>query len=202
MLLKRKMHMAILLTGLMLIWATAVSAQQPRPTPTNIAPNRGTSQGERKGSIQGAVYEDTNGDGNCVNTGVEGEGPVEGVTLQFVSSDAATIIDLTSGPEGFYGLFAAGQSYWGVTALPGSEWVVSSEPTIYVPVYEADGLNHTDINFCVRKATAADQITLLPEAGGARTNSSSGIFMVATLMGLLLIVGGLGLYWRENQVKQ
>ena len=47
---------------------------------------------ENRGTIQGVVYQDVNGDGVCVDTGVQGEGPVENVDVEFVSSDEETII--------------------------------------------------------------------------------------------------------------
>ncbi|MCA9929671.1 MAG: hypothetical protein KC419_14390, partial [Anaerolineales bacterium] len=47
---------------------------------------------EARGSIRGAIYEDVNGDGICVNSGVAGENPVAGVDIEFVSSDEAVVI--------------------------------------------------------------------------------------------------------------
>ncbi len=63
-------------------------------------------------TIRGGVYEDVNGDGRCVNTGVEGEGPVAGIDILFVSSDRETTVTLYTGDNGTYGLAGAGESIW------------------------------------------------------------------------------------------
>lgn len=125
-----------------------------------------TTTGERKGTIQGLVYEDVDGDGKCVNTGVEGENPVEGVDIEFVSSDEQTVFTLYSGPDGIYGAFAMGFSYWKLTAKPSSDWVVTSENPVYIPIFE-DSLVATGVNFCVQKAGARGAAVVLPQSGGA-----------------------------------
>lgn len=185
---KRNIWVLISLVTTLLLSVTAY-AQEPRPTPTNV-PQQTTETG-RKGTIQGAVYEDVNGDGRCVGTGVEGENPVEGVDIEFVSSDQETIITLYSGPEGIYGLYAAGFSYWGVSARPNADWVVTSEETLYVPVYE-DSLAQTGVNFCVQKASQARQ-RVLPNSGAPALPLSSVAFV-----GIFLIVLGLGLHFKKQ----
>jgi hypothetical protein len=146
------------------------------------------------GTIQGVVYEDVNGNGQCVNTGVPGEGPVEGVDIDFISSDRETIITLYSGPEGIFGLFAAGYSFWEVRARPGPEWVVTSENPLYAPIYE-DSLVQTGVNFCVRRV--ADIPVVLPVAGQANVGW---LTAVASLLGLSLIAGGLVLRRRTGNI--
>lgn len=164
------------------------------PTATSEA-QQGGGSGQPRGAIRGVVYEDVNGDGKCVNTNVAGEQPVAGVTIEFVSSDQKTIINLTSGPDGGFGLFEAGYSYWAIMARPGSEWVVTSAKTQYAPVYE-NSLSVTGVNFCVQKASAAR--VLLPASG------SPVAYTWLTLVGLLstlLIFAGLGLNlyrWRHS----
>lgn len=156
--------------GMMMVWllaTTTVLAQTPtpRPTPTNIAPPGGggeTNDTSRMGSISGFIYEDVNRDGRCVNTGVAGENPVQGINVQFVSSDRETVITHYSGDNGDFGLYPAGQSYWEVTVLPGDGWTVTSEKTVYVPVY-VESLNHENVNFCVTKGTNA--VINLPPGG-------------------------------------
>ena len=139
-----------------------------------------------RGTIQGVVYEDVNGDGRCVNTGVEGENPVGNVTIEFVSSDEETVLTLQTADNGIYGLYAAGYSYWQVSAKPGTDWVVTSENPLYAPVYE-DTLVQTEVNFCVQKATKARVV--LPVSGGA---NQSGLTAVLSIIGLgFMALGGL-----------
>ena len=205
----------ILLLGALLLFvlATAVSAQTPRPTPTNVGGSGGgtSSDSEARGSIQGHVYKDVNGDGVCVNSGVEGEVPVAGVAVQFTSSDEATIVNVTSGEDGGFGLFAAGQSYWRVAVRPESGWGATSENPLYVPVYP-ETLGHTGVDFCIAEGAGvgngvivldgrqiAAGSVLLPEAGGAASEVSAtitdGLFILITaLLGLLLFVSGLALH--------
>ncbi len=190
---------------------TPLHAQEPRPTPTMMPaqetprptetplpptatpePEPSSTNQELRGSIRGMVYEDVNGDGACINTGVAGENPVVDVTIEFVSSDEQTVINLTSGPDGGFGLFAAGLSYWAVTAKPGSEWVVTSDQTRYAPVYEGS-LNIADVNFCVQEANAAR--VLLPASGGVAV---SPWLMGAVLLGLLFIALGISLEVRRK----
>lgn len=185
----------------LLLFFNVTHAQEPRPTPTNI-PQIANQDSTDRGTIQGMVYQDVNGDGRCFNTGVAGEGPVEGIPIELVSSDEETVITLYSGTEGAYGLYAAGQSYWAVTAKPGAEWIVTSQATLYAPIFE-DSQAQTDINFCVQKTTAQVQggqgrvVAVLPEAGSP---SSPGL-SVAAGTGLLLIVAGLALQWREKRQR-
>ncbi|MCP5098347.1 MAG: hypothetical protein GY943_22590, partial [Chloroflexi bacterium] len=126
---KRNAILAIL--GVCLMVATPVFAQTPRPTPTNVP----TSQSEPRGGIFGAVYVDVNGDGICVDSGVEGEVPVEGITVQFTSSNATTTLSLQTGANGTYGLVAAGESFWEVLVIPEADMHITSENPQYVPVY-------------------------------------------------------------------
>ena len=185
-----------LLSALLLLLLT-IPAYAQRATPTNISQINGNGgddddDNEDRGTIQGLVYRDVNGDGQCVNTGVEGEDPIEGVNIEFVSSDEATVITLYSGPEGIYGLFAAGQSYWRVTAKPGPEWVVTSENPLYAPIYSGSDVQ-TGINFCVQKGTNARVI--LPASGAPAATSLSWL----ALVGLLLTLLGIGLHFKEQR---
>ncbi len=184
--------------GLFLLLVEVAQAQETRPTPTNVPVSSGSgSDGEVRGTIQGVVHQDVNGDGRCFGTGIAGEGPVEGINIEFVSSDEKTIITLYSGPEGIYGLYAAGQSYWAVTAKPGPEWIVTSEPTLYAPIFE-DSRAQTDINFCVMKTSGNVRVNaMLPEAGA----TASPTLNVAALTGLSLILLGLFFNWREKRQR-
>lgn len=145
------------------------------------------AQSNESGSISGAVYKDVNGDGRCIDTGVAGEDPVEGVTIEFTSSDEATVVTLTTADNGTYGLAAAGQSYWRVMAMPdAAKYVVTSENPLFAPVYPADGLVQTGYNFCVSEGTNA--VIILPESGAA-ANNNIGLWLTA-VFGLALIVVG------------
>ena len=201
-----------------LCWGSllSVEAQDPRPTPTiepypnplptttpratpdiplpTPPPDAAQASGER-GTIQGMVYQDVDGNGQCVNTGVTGEGPVAGVDIKFVSSDEQTVLTLQSGPDGIFGLAAAGYSYWGVTAVPGPEWIVTSEETLNVPLYE-DSRVATDINFCVQAVQSLAAPIFLPAAGGS---GAMPLLNLALIAGLLLMVTGAGIYWRQNR---
>jgi hypothetical protein len=154
---------------------------------------------EGHGFIQGRVYKDVNGDGRCVDTNVAGEEAIPNINVQFTSSDRETVITHYSGPEGIFGLVRAGFSWWEVTVLPPAGWVVTSEPTIYVPVYE-DSLSHDDVNFCLSQGSVTATVgqgrvvALLPQSG---ESASSGL-IVAAALGLVLLVTGLGLEIRRR----
>ena len=164
---------ALLLTALLLAVAGTVQAQT-----------------DERGSISGAVYLDVNGDGQSVETGVTGEDPVEGVTIEFVSSDEATVVTLTTAENGTYGLAAAGQSYWRVTAKPdAAKYLVTSENPLFAPVFPADGLVQTGYNFCL--STGTNAVIILPESGAAATESHHWVWVTA-VFGLGLV--GIGLF--------
>lgn len=150
----------------------------------------GTVQAQDSGSISGAVYLDVNGDGRCINTGVTGEVPVAGVTIEFTSSDEATVVTLTTADNGTYGLAGAGQSYWRVTAKPdAAKYVVTSENPLYAPVFPENGLAQTGFNFCVSQGTNA--VIILPESGAAASNM--GMVWVTAVFGLALVGVGIAL---------
>ena len=152
---------------------------------------------EERGTIRGAVYQDVNGDGRCVNTGVSGENPVPGVNVEFVSSDGETVITLFTGDDGTYGLVAAGQSVWRVTAKPDpAKWVVTSENPRSVPLLEAAGLEQLNINFCV--ASPARAVIVLPKSGAA-AGLVNAVTAVAALLGTGIFALGLGMEWRRRR---
>ena len=199
----------VVLVVLMCGWTTAVSAQTPRPTPTNVGGSE--DDDEERGTMQGHVYLDIDGDGVCVDSGVEGERPIEGVPVEFVSSDEQTVITVTSGDDGGFGLFAAGQSNWRVTAKPETGYVVTSANPLQVPVYP-ESLGHTGVDFCVAEGresngiivlasgqtivvgdgVAATGTVLLPEAGAAAQPDYSGFIGGTAVLGIVLF--GLGVY--------
>ncbi len=154
---------------------------------------------DKRGTIQGVVYEDVDGDGQCVNTGIEGEGPVEGVDIEFMSSDEETVVTLYSGPEGIYGLYAAGSSYWRVTAKPNADWVVTSENPLYAPL-DDNNRAVTGVNFCVQAVgankTGTGAAVILPESGG-QNNSMT---MLAAAVGSFFVLAGIVLESRRRQI--
>jgi len=154
------------------------------------------------GKLAGAVYSDVNGDGICVGTGVQGENPVPGVEIVFVSSDEQTVLSLTTGEDGTYGLAGAGQSIWEVTVRPDStKWIVTSKNPLYVPVLQSSGLVQTDVNFCVSSTTnpqGTNAIIVLPQSGGAANNNWQTAVTIAAVLGVLLLVAGGALEWRRR----
>lgn len=178
--------------------ATATVTEQAvppiAPTATTSPPDAGASPGDVRGSIQGMVYEDVTGNGRCINTGVEGEGPVAGIPIEFVSSDEQTIITLTSGSDGTFGLAAAGASYWQVSARPGADWVVTSEQPVSALI-SAESLSVTDVNFCVQKAATARVV--LPDSGAQQVL----VWGWLALIGLLIMGVGVVRFWYERQVN-
>ena len=158
------------------------------------------AQTDERGSISGAVYLDVNGDGVCVDTGVEGEVPVEGVTIEFVSSDEATVVTLTTADNGTYGLAAAGQSFWRVTAQPDAEkYIVTSENPRYAPVFPEDGLVQTGYDFCVSEGSNA--VIVLPESGAAASSSGGNLVVwITAVFGIALIGAGIFLEWKRRTI--
>lgn len=159
--------------------ATAVSAQS----------------NQNEGTIRGGVYRDVNNDGRCVDTGVVGESGIPGIEVQFVSSDRATVVTLTTGDDGTFGLAAAGQSVWEVTARPNpSQWIVTSENPRYVPVLPESGLVQTGVNFCIGQGSNA--VIVLPESGGRLAHSWA--VLATAVGGLAIFATGMALEWRRR----
>jgi len=180
---KRTGLIMLLLTAIFLLIAGSVQAQS-----------------EERGSISGAIYLDVNGDGRCIDTGVAGEVPVEGVTIEFVSSDEATVVTLTTADNGTYGLAAAGQSFWRVTAKPdAAKYIVTSENPLFAPVFPADGLVQTGYNFCVSEGTNA--VIILPESGAAASVNNNTVVWLTAVFGLGLIGTGIVLEIKRRNLS-
>lgn len=177
-----KRYTSLMIT-LVMLWllaaATAVAAQS----------------NQNEGSIRGGVYRDVNGDGRCVDTGVVGETGIAGIDVQFVSSDRATVVTLTTGDDGTFGLVAAGQSIWEVTARPNpSQWVVTSENPRYAPVLPETGLVQTGVNFCIGQGSNA--VIVLPESGGQLAKHWG--LLATAVVGLAIFATGATLQWRRS----
>jgi hypothetical protein len=181
-----------------------------------------SAYGEGRGTIRGAVYRDVNGDGQCVNTGVEGEEPVAGVSIEFVSSDGNHTIHLYTGENGTYGLADAGFSNWRVTATPSSDWVVTSQNPLYANI-NFDEEEALDINFCVAEVGywtgpvnpiypgqplypvnpiypgGQPASVVLPESGAPASINSAGLLAVMALGGFGFVLLGLGLELKRRR---
>lgn len=164
---------------------------------------------QESGSIRGAVYQDINGDGQCVNTGVPGEVPIAGVDLEFVNTGGEYKLNLYSGDNGTYGLVAASFGYWRVTAMPSSGWIVTSQNPVVV-VIDHDKPLALDVNFCVFQGYAMPNFpvlypvqtwpAVLPESGAAAESGGGWTTAVVALFGLSLVVAGVGLEYRRRAI--
>lgn len=203
----QKLKVALIL-GLVLSFmmgAVGVHAQRatPTPRPRPDQTDDPTAADKLPGTIMGSVYQDVNSDGVCYNTGVAGEGPIANVTVQFVNSDGGIVIDQYSDPNGNFGLYQAGQSYWKLTALPSAEWRVTSQNPLYAPLDE-DNRAVTGLVFCVQKASTYRAPTtgsvLLPVAGApAQTTTTGTPLNLLAFVGLAFIAIGWGLRLRQNR---
>jgi hypothetical protein len=166
------------------------------------------------GSISGFVFRDLNENGVCSD---EDEPGVVGIPLQLVNRNDNTIVNLTSGGEGFYELVNASGGTWTVTVNPGAGWSVTSQQTIQIVVDE-DEPDIEDVDFCIVEVGATATATpappptpvtgatpvqpvaptpvpVLPESGAAV--SPSVLWVVA--LGLLLLVSGAALLVRTRK---
>ncbi|MFN2141283.1 MAG: SdrD B-like domain-containing protein [Candidatus Promineifilaceae bacterium] len=166
------------------------------------------------GSISGFVFRDLNENGVCSD---EDEPGVVGIPLQLVNRNDNTIVNLTSGGEGFYELVNASGGTWTVTVNPGAGWSVTSQQTIQIVVDE-DEPDIEDVDFCIVEVGATATATpappptpvtgatpvqpvaptpvpVLPESGAAV--SPSVLWVVA--LGLLLLVSGAALLLRTRK---
>src|SRR5690606_37046503 len=120
---------------------------------------------------------------------------IPGIEVQFVSSDWATVVTLTTCDDGTFGLAAAGQSVWEVTARPNpSQWIVTSENPRYVPVLPESGLLQTGVNFCIGQGSNA--VIVLPESGGRLAQSWA--VLATAVGGLAIFATGMTLEWRRH----
>jgi hypothetical protein len=164
------------------------------------------------GSISGFVLRDLNENGVCTD---EDEPGVVGIPVQLVNRDDNSIINLTSGGEGFYELVNASGGTWTVTVNPGSGWRVTSQQTRQVVVSD-DEPDVEDVDFClvetaatVTPAPSATPLTaptpvqpivptplpVLPESGAPVSPS----ILWAAALGLLLLISGAGLLVRARR---
>lgn len=101
-----------------------------------------TTYASQSGTIRGTVFLDQNGDGTCSSR------PVYGINVRFELEDYREI--LFSGADGTFGMPAATQGKWRITAIPDqSKWRVTSANPRAVTVSFANGLVQTGVDFCV-----------------------------------------------------
>ncbi|MEM7112963.1 MAG: SdrD B-like domain-containing protein [Chloroflexota bacterium] len=177
---KRFIQLAIILTLLATTLSGVLLAQDDNPA---------------NGTIRGAVFSDANGDGVCVNTGVDGEVGLPNISLQFVNSDGEITMNHTTGADGTFGLVSVGQSHWQVTVQAPEGWEVSGAESLFALIDDNNTLVE-NVNFCLQSTGATTQTAvLLPEAGGS---SSAGLTAVVAIGGLLLVAIGLLLEARRR----
>lgn len=166
----------------------------------------GAVNAQENGSIRGAVYQDVNGDGQCVNTGVPGEVPVKDVNLEFANTGGDWKVNLYTGENGTYGLVAAQFGYWRVTAQPNSDWFVTSQNPVIVAI-DTDKPVALNVNFCVTQGVVYPIFPIfpvippavLPESGAAAGESGAWGTAVFALAGVGFITIGAGLEWQRRR---
>jgi hypothetical protein len=188
---RRRLSLA-LVSGLLLalLIAGLSQAQEPLPTPTDVALTTEQQEDGASGSIRGTVYRDANNDGLCVGTGESGLG---GVPIRF--SNGSSQLYLQSGVDGTFGLVASGLGTWTVTAEPSADQgVVTSAASRTVELTEDNPLA-TGVDFCIGTARASSVV--LPESGAP----ARPILWIALVAGVLLAGAGLFMLMRERRTK-
>lgn len=128
-----------------------------------------------RGSIRGAVYLDSDGDGICSNNDL----PVSHVDILFTSTNSASVT-LYSGSNGTYGLVAAPLGEWLVTAVPpANEWIVTSPNPLSVTLAESNNRLVTEVNFCVKQGIDAPD-TVKPIATDFSANHAASTLLLSS----------------------
>lgn len=127
----------------------------------------------QRGTIRGTVYQDLDGDGACGS----GDTTIAGYGLRFRSG--ANDVFLTTGHNGTYGLVAAGQGEWTVTAVPpNSSSRVTSQNPLKVLISSSTTLVRTNVNFC---ATGGTGTAITTQASAATINTPSSVPILESL---------------------
>jgi hypothetical protein len=189
----RKLHVAVLLFLLSLLWTAAVQAQEPRPSPTPTDDPRliaGQTDEPQHGSIRGTIRLDQNGDGRCANEPILADIPI-----RFVSDDGNWSVYLRSGDNGTYGLVAAGYGTWKVTADPPAPYVVTSQKTINAFLGDNQKLV-LGVDFCVAdiRNVRAQAPVVLPQSGGVAPG-----LLTAVFVGAAFVFSGMALEWHRRR---
>ncbi len=113
---------------------------------TLVMPILAFGQSEERGSVQGNIYRDTNGDGLC-----QDGAPLAGATITFDLSGLNTKISTRSAADGSYNV-GARQGDWTISASTRSgRWVTVSTNPIQRNVSTDSGLNQEGVNFCMQR---------------------------------------------------
>jgi uncharacterized protein YkwD len=108
----------------------------------------------QRGSIRGAVYQDSDGDGQCSSSDL----PAYHINILFVPKEETSSVTLFTGTNGTYGLVSASLGEWIVSAVPAAnEWIVTSENPLTVVLSESNNRLLTNVNFCVKQGVNAPE---------------------------------------------
>ncbi len=160
------------------------------------------------GAILGTVYNDQNADGVCVGTGEPG---LPGMVVEFVNQEAAIQTALQTNENGSYGYTAAGFGTWNVTVKPAQGWRSTAQSTRQIALTSTQPVA-AGVDFCITQdastsTPAAPSATAVPGgSGGAVTLPESGApiapaLLIATLIGIVLLVIGGGLYFYSRRAS-
>ena len=125
-----------------------------------------SAQESDRGSIQGFVFQDTNGDGFC-----QDGTPLPGASIALELSSTNTKVRVFTGIDGSYRVGSAAQGNWSLNAFTvNREWGVVSQNPLQIEVSPSAGLFRTDVNFCMQRG--ANIPTSIPARDDANTSSS------------------------------
>ncbi len=104
-----------------------------------------------RGSIQGYIYRDTNGDGIC-----QDGTPLPGATVNFDLPSINSKISVRSAADGSYNVGSAAQGTWTINATTRSgRWIAVSPNPIQLEVNSGSGLVKEGVNFCMQRVAVA-----------------------------------------------
>ena len=145
-----------------------------------VFPIIASSQSSESGSVQGSVFQDTNGDGVC-----QDGSPLPGILVVFELPSINSKVSTRSAADGSFNVGAAAQGTWTVSAQSSTgRWVAVSANPIQVNISEDAGLNKEQVNFCMQLASVAEskaaaQATSSPSTSVASTEPAETEVVVA-----------------------
>jgi hypothetical protein len=143
---------------------------------------------QENGAIRGTIYQDGNADGVCGT----GDKTISGVPVKFTHSGGYNVT-LTSGADGTYGLAGVTVGSWTVQVQPLTGWRATSENPLAVNL-TAGVSSVGGVNFCLAQGSSSTP-TALPASGAGVPPT----LLVTAAAGVLLLVAGLGLIFRERR---
>jgi hypothetical protein len=132
--------------------------------------------------ISGLVYEDTNGDGRCLDTG---ESPLADMPIVLSPVNSDDTFYHRSGADGRYQADGLRWGSWEVTLAPSSGYVVTSDNPLNVFVHNTEA-GKDSVNFCVSKS---DAVTVLLPVSGSQSPMPL-VLMAVAVLGFGFIVAG------------